>query len=34
MENSNIFSKSVVIKDPKRKDETPEYSVHENTLLS
>ncbi|CAD8169333.1 unnamed protein product [Paramecium octaurelia] len=34
MENSNIFSKSVVIKDPKKRDETPEYSANENTLLS
>ncbi|CAK89948.1 unnamed protein product (macronuclear) [Paramecium tetraurelia] len=35
MENSNIFSKSVVIKDPKKRDETPEqYSGNENTLLS
>ncbi|CAD8109759.1 unnamed protein product [Paramecium sonneborni] len=34
LENSQTFSKQVVIKDQKRKEDTPEYSMHENTLLS
>ncbi|CAD8104406.1 unnamed protein product [Paramecium sonneborni] len=33
LENSQTFTKQVVIKDPKRKEDTPEYSINENTLL-